>query len=88
VGARKRDILQQLLAESLGLSVLSGGLGVVGSLILTYGSYYLYPTFDMRAPVWILVPAFTMAIVVGVIFGVVPAWKASRIETLEALRYE
>jgi ABC-type antimicrobial peptide transport system permease subunit len=42
----------------------------------------------MRAPVWILVPAFTMAIVVGVIFGVVPAWKASRIETLEALRYE
>jgi ABC-type antimicrobial peptide transport system permease subunit len=42
----------------------------------------------MRAPVWIVVPAFLVAFVVGVIFGVVPAWRASRIEILDALRYE
>lgn len=88
VGARKRDILQQLLAEALGLSCLSGGLGVIGSIAITYTAYYFFPSFDMRAPIWILVPAFTMAIVVGVIFGVGPAWRASRIETLEALRFE
>lgn len=88
VGARRRDILQQLLAEAIGLSVLSGGSGVLLSLAITYGAYAVYPSFDMRAPAWILVPAFGMALIVGVVFGVAPAWRASRIETLEALRFE
>jgi putative ABC transport system permease protein len=88
VGARRRDILQQLLAEALGLSVLSGAVGVGGAAIITYSVHFAYPTFDMRAPVWIVVPAFFLAVVVGAVFGVVPAWKASRIETLEALRFE
>lgn len=88
VGARRRDILQQLLAEAVGLSVLSGGSGVLLSLAITYGAYAIYPSFDMRAPMWIIAPAFGMALVVGVVFGVAPAWRASRIETLEALRFE
>jgi putative ABC transport system permease protein len=88
VGARRRDILQQFLSEALGLSVLSGAIGVGGSLLITYSLKLFFPTFDMRAPLWIVLPAFILAIVVGVIFGVGPAWRASRVETLEALRHE
>lgn len=88
VGARRRDILRQFLSEALALSLLSGGVGVGGAVALTWGVVLIYPTFDMRAPSWILLPAFLLAIVVGVIFGVWPARKASRIETLDALRYE
>jgi putative ABC transport system permease protein len=88
VGARKRDILQQFLAEALGLSLLGGSLGVGGALTLTYVLYFIFPSFDMRAPGWILGPAFLLALVVGITFGVIPAWRASKIETLDALRYE
>lgn len=88
VGARRRDILTQFLAEAVGLSLLSGGVGVGGATIVTYTLHFVFPSFDMRAPVWIVIPAFLLALVVGVLFGVAPAWRASRIETLDALRYE
>jgi putative ABC transport system permease protein len=88
VGARKRDILEQFLAEAVGLSFLSGVIGVGGSMLLTYGLRVFFPTFDMRAPLWIVLPAFVLAVVVGIAFGVGPAWRASRIETLDALRHE
>ena len=88
VGARRRDILQQFLAEAISLSVLSGGVGVGGATLLTYALHLFLPSFDMRAPWWIVVPAFLLALLVGIVFGVAPAWRASRIETLDALRYE
>jgi putative ABC transport system permease protein len=88
VGARRRDILQQLLAEAIALSLLGGFVGVGGAALVTYVLYMVFPAFDMRAPVWIMLPAFLVAVVVGVAFGVGPAVKASRLETLDALRYE
>lgn len=88
VGARRHDILQQFLAEAAGLALLSGGVGVGGAVLITYVLHLVFPSFDMRAPMWIVVPAFGLALIVGVIFGVVPAWRASRVETLEALRFE
>jgi putative ABC transport system permease protein len=88
VGARRRDILQQLLAEAVSLSLLGGFIGVGGAALFTYGLYIFFPAFDMRAPAWIMVPAFLVAVVVGIAFGVGPAVKASRLETLDALRYE
>lgn len=88
VGARRVDILKQLLAEAVALSVLGGLVGVGGAVIITYVLYLSFPSFDMRAPVWITVPAFAVAFVVGIVFGVFPAWRASRIEILDALRYE
>jgi putative ABC transport system permease protein len=88
VGARRVDILKQLLAEAVALSVLGGLVGVGGAVVITYGLYVSFPSFDMRAPLWIFIPAFLLACIVGVIFGVGPAWRASRIEILDALRYE
>ncbi len=88
VGARRRDILQQILAEAVALSVLGGATGVLGAASFTYILYLIFPSFDMRAPSWIMAPAFLVAVVTGIVFGVGPAWRASRLETLDALRYE
>ncbi len=88
VGARRVDIMKQLLAEAISLSVLGGLVGVGGAVLITYGLYFAFPYFDMRAPMWIVLPAFFLAVFVGVAFGVGPAWRASRIEILDALRYE
>ncbi|MGZ3699978.1 MAG: ABC transporter permease, partial [Bdellovibrionota bacterium] len=88
VGARRTDILKQFIAEAIALSITGGMAGLVGSTTLTYLVWFFVPKFDMRAPVWILGPAFLMSSVIGVAFGVWPAFKASKIETIEALRFE
>jgi len=88
VGARRIDIMKQFLVEAITLAVIGGSCGVALAVSLTYAVYMFFPNFDMRAPLWILPPAFLLSLVTGVVFGVWPARKASRIETLEALRYE
>ena len=88
VGARKIDILKQFLAEAFMLSTISACVGVSAALFLTYGSYFFYPSFDMRPPWWIVWSAFMLSLFVGIIFGVWPAKKAASIETLDALRHE
>ncbi len=88
VGARRIDILKQFLVEAVALSMIGGLLGLLGSTLITYLVYWFVPSFDMRAPFWVMVPAFLMSLLTGVIFGVFPARKASHIETIEALRFE
>ena len=88
VGARQRDIVKQFLAEAVALSLTGGLLGLFIAFTITYGSSFFYPSFDMRPPSWILAPAFLLSVLVGVIFGVWPAFKAARIQTLDALRHE
>lgn len=88
VGARRKDVLRQFIAEAIALSIVGGFIGLVGSASLTYIVYFAVPKFDMRAPVWIMIPAFLISTVVGIVFGVWPARKASKIETIDALRYE
>lgn len=88
VGARRADILKQFLVESIALSVTGGAVGLLLSISITYAVAWAFPKFDMRAPIWILVPAFLISSGIGVLFGVWPARKAANIETIEALRYE
>jgi putative ABC transport system permease protein len=88
VGARQRDILRQFLVEAMFLSLLGGLTGILISVGLTYGIYFYFPSFDMRAPGWIIPLALGVSVFTGTCFGLGPAWKAARIETLDALRYE
>ncbi len=88
VGARQIDVLKQFLAEALVLSITGGMMGLFGSVALTYLVSWFTPSFDMRAPFWIYPPAFLLSLFTGVIFGVWPARKAAKIETIEALRFE
>ena len=88
VGARRKDILRQFIAEALALSLIGGLLGLACSVSLTFLVTWIVGKFDMRAPLWILFPAFAMSTGTGLLFGVWPARKASQIETIDALRYE
>ena len=87
VGARPRDILRQFLVESIVLCVLGGSAGI----LVGRGSSFLvrrlahWPT-EPSLPA--LVASVSISITVGLIFGYYPAWKASRLDPIEALRYE
>lgn len=87
VGARGRDILRQFLAEAVVLCVTGGALGI----LLGRGTSYLV-TMVLKWPTEISVPAIVAAVAVsigvGMVFGYYPAWKASRLDPIDALRYE
>ncbi|MEI6235032.1 MAG: ABC transporter permease [Planctomycetota bacterium] len=87
VGARPRDILSQFMIEAVVLSVMGGALGIgLGRLCS-----YLVRTI-LNWPTEISLPAIFAAVIVsasvGIIFGFYPAWKASRLDPIDALRYE
>lgn len=88
VGARRRDILVQFLVEAVVLSVAGGTLGI----LIGYGIMYLvslYPDMvDMAVPLWAATLGVGFSVVVGVVFGLLPAIKAAIIPPIEALRYE
>jgi putative ABC transport system permease protein len=94
VGATGRDILRQFLIEAILLSCIGGvigfALGMVGSIGMTYLINMM--TSGTKWPVVISFPAafiaFFFAAAVGTGFGFYPAWRASQLDPIEALRYE
>jgi len=87
VGARARDILRQFLVEAVVLCMVGGAMGI----LLGHGGSYLVWLL-LRWPVETSPAAIAAAVLVsagvGMIFGFYPAWKASRMDPIEALRYE
>lgn len=88
IGARQWDIVQQFLIEAVTLSLSGGVLGVaVGILTIPLLTQYrsdLAATLTWQS----IVQAFGVALIVGVVFGLYPAIRASRFDPMEALRYE
>ncbi len=85
VGARTYDILSQFVIEAVMLSVFGG---LVGILLGAGGAIALQPWVPAEVTPWAVVLAFVFSAVVGVFFGVYPAYRASRLDPIEALRYE
>jgi macrolide transport system ATP-binding/permease protein len=87
VGAWSRDILQQFLAESVILCFCGGAAGIlVGRGISILVRVLLrWPT---ELSLGAIVAAFAVSVTVGIVFGFYPAWKASRMDPIIALRYE
>jgi putative ABC transport system permease protein len=87
VGAHGRDILMQFLIEAVALSSLGGLIGIGGGL---WASELIHQKlgWPTSTPVMWIGGAFGFSAVVGILFGLYPAWKASKLDPIDALRYE
>jgi len=87
LGATRREILWQFLVEAATLTAIGGAIG----LALGGGGAWLLQHFTpvpARVPMWSVVVALLASVLTGIVFGLVPANKASRMDPVEALRYE
>ena len=87
LGARGADILRQFLIEAVTLSVIGGALGIGSGMSISHfvSSLTQWPT--LTPLLWIIIASLSSA-VVGVVSGFYPAWKASKLDPIDALRYE
>ncbi|HEY5403327.1 MAG TPA: ABC transporter permease [Pyrinomonadaceae bacterium] len=88
IGARRKDIVRQFLFEAMMLTFLGGVLGVILSVGISQLLMLLIPSMPAAIPTWAVVSGLSVSIGVGLIFGVWPARKASRLDPIECLRYE
>lgn len=87
VGAKRNDIMTQFILEAVLISELGGIIGIILGILV---GNLLAVTMDTTAVVpvdWVLIGFLTCSLV-GIVFGVYPAWKAANLDPIESLRYE
>ncbi|MEN3333995.1 MAG: putative transport system permease protein [Blastocatellia bacterium] len=88
IGARGRDIVRQFLFEAMTLTFLGGILGVGLAVGASYLLMLFFPALPASVPMWAVITGLSVSVGIGLVFGVWPARKASRLDPIEALRYE
>ncbi len=85
IGVKPSQVVSVFLAEASLLSLLGGGTGLVVALLLVHLSRQIFPSFPVEVPQWAILSALIVAVAVGVLFGVWPARRASRLDPIQAL---
>jgi putative ABC transport system permease protein len=88
LGARRRDITNQFLFEAMTLTFLGGVIGVLAAVGISKLIGLIIPSLPSSIPLWAVISGLTVSVAIGLIFGVWPARKASRLDPIECLRYE
>lgn len=93
LGARKSWIVRQFLIESITLCQLGGLTGMIGGILTSYGVTSLLRSFNMPSityvfPIGTVIFSVVICTIIGIGFGLYPAWRAANLDPIEALRYE
>ena len=93
VGARNKDIMNQFLLEAITLTLLGGIIGFLGGTLISFGASVvltnvLKTNWGFTIPIGAVILSFGVATIIGLIFGIYPARKASKLNPIEALRHE
>jgi ABC-type antimicrobial peptide transport system permease subunit len=87
VGARSHHILRQFLIEAIVLCVFGGAVGILLGRVASFAVWFTL-RWPVQASLPAIVAAFVVSATIGIAFGFYPAWKASRLDPIDALRYE
>ena len=88
LGARRRTILLQFLIESTALCLVGGFIGLVFAYLMCFGMARAFPSFPIHFSLELVFAAMIVSVLTGLVSGIAPAWSASRLDPVTALRYE
>jgi putative ABC transport system permease protein len=88
VGAKRSDVVIQFLLEAAVLTGLGGLAGILFGWIISLISRAVFESLPATVPLWAAMTGFLMSVGVGLFFGIWPAYKAARLDPVEALRHE
>jgi putative ABC transport system permease protein len=88
LGARRRTILLQFLIESTALCLLGGFIGLTVAYFMCFGIGKAFPSFPVNFSVGLVLASMIVSVMTGLVSGFAPAWTASRLDPVTALRYE
>ncbi len=88
IGGRRRDIMVQFLTEAVVLCVFGGGIGVILGYAVTHVASLHPEMVPISVPLWAVVLALVSSAGAGLVFGIIPAFKAAILHPIDALRHE
>ncbi|MFZ3199693.1 MAG: ABC transporter permease [Candidatus Acidiferrales bacterium] len=88
IGARRSDIMMQFLLEATTLAAIGGVIGIIVGSLLGLSVRLIFPALPTSISLFWVLAGFSISALIGIFFGGYPAWKAARLNPVEALRYE
>ncbi len=88
IGATRSAIVLQFLLEAMTLTFFGGILGVVSAVTISQIIMFFVPTLPAAVEMWMIALSLIVSVGIGLIFGVLPARKAAKLDPIECLRYE